>query len=336
MKLVDLRSDTVTRPTLPMLEAMMAARVGDDVLGDDPTVIELEQLAADLSGLEAALFMPSGTMANQVAIRCWTEPGDEVIMESGAHPFHYEAGGAAVISGAQIRLIQGERGVFGPETLHAALRGPDDHYAPARLVSIEDTSNRGGGTVWPLATLDAVCAAAEDAGLKVHMDGARVFNAVVASGVPLRRRARGLSSLSFCLSKGLGAPVGSMLCGSKDMVRKARRVRKMLGGGMRQAGYLAAAGLYALTHNVARLAEDHENAHYLYAGLLSLGYDAEAPETNMVYLRSNEARWLVDRLQEAEIACFAVAADRIRMVIHLDVIRQDVDRALQVFAMLRP
>lgn len=336
MKLVDLRSDTVTRPTLPMLEAMMAARVGDDVLGDDPTVIELEQLAADLSGLEAALFMPSGTMANQVAIRCWTEPGDEVIMESGAHPFHYEAGGAAVISGAQIRLIQGERGVFGPETLLSVLRGPDDHYAPARLVCVEDTSNRGGGSVWPLATLDAVCEAAQDAGLKVHMDGARVFNAVVASRVPLRRRARGLSSLSFCLSKGLGAPVGSMLCGPKDMIRKARRVRKMLGGGMRQAGYLAAAGLYALTHNVARLAEDHENAHYLYEGLVSLGYEAELPETNMVYLRSNEARWLVDRLQEAEIVCFAVAADRIRMVIHLDVIRQDVDRALQVFAMLRP
>ncbi|MEY3209802.1 MAG: hypothetical protein RIT28_283 [Pseudomonadota bacterium] len=336
MKLVDLRSDTVTRPTLPMLEAMMAARVGDDVLGDDPTVIELEQLAADLSGMEAALFMPSGTMANQVAIRCWTEPGDEVIMESGAHPFHYEAGGAAVISGAQIRLIQGERGVFSPETLLAVLRGPDDHYAPARLVCVEDTSNRGGGTVWPLATLDAVCEAAQDAGLKVHMDGARVFNAVVASRVPLRRRAKGLSSLSFCLSKGLGAPVGSMLCGPRDMIRKARRVRKMLGGGMRQAGYLAAAGLYALTHNVARLDEDHENASYLYEGLMSLGYEAEAPETNMVYLRSKEARWLVDRLQEAEIACFAVAADRIRMVIHLDVIRQDVDRALQVFAMLRP
>jgi threonine aldolase len=299
-------------------------------------VIELEQLAADLSGLEAALCMPSGTMANQVAIRCWTEPGDEVIMESGAHPFHYEAGGAAVISGAQIRLIQGERGVFGPETLLAAVRGPDDHYAPARLVSIEDTSNRGGGAVWPLATLDAVCAAAQDAGLKVHMDGARVFNAVVASGVPLRRRARGLSSLSFCLSKGLGAPVGSMLCGSKDMIRKARRVRKMLGGGMRQAGYLAAAGLYALTHNVARLAEDHENAKYLYEGLVSLGYQAESPETNMVYLRSSEAKWLVDRLQEAEIACFAVGPERIRLVVHLDVIRQDLDRALQVFAMLRP
>lgn len=333
---VDLRSDTVTRPTPAMLAAMVAAEVGDDVLGDDPTVQALEARAAALSGKEAALFTPSGTMANQIAIRCWTQPGDEVLMEAGGHPFHYEAGAAAVISGVQIRTLPGEAGLLSTEAVAGALRPDDVHCPPTALVILEDTANRGGGTVYPLDLLDAHGALARRLGLRLHLDGARIFNAVVAQGLPLDRLAAPVDSLCFCLSKGLGAPVGSLLCGPADFIRRARRVRKLLGGGMRQAGYLAAAGLHALTHHVDRLAEDHRRARALAAGLQALGLEVAAPPTNMVYVGLPEAlpldaAALARALEERGVRCLPTGPRRLRLVTHLDVDDAGVAAALAAF-----
>ena len=216
--MIDLRSDTVTRPCEGMLEAMIRAKVGDDVLGDDPTVKALESRASDLSGKQAALFTASGTMANQLAIRGWTEPGDEVLMEAGAHPFNHEAAGAAVISGVQVRTLVGERGFLSAEMVQGAIRPDDDHYAPARLVCVENSTNRGGGAVYPQAVLDEIARTARQRGLHTHVDGARAFNACVAAGSSLARMCRDYDSIMFCLSKGLGAPVGSLLCGPKGAI----------------------------------------------------------------------------------------------------------------------
>lgn len=335
MKPVDLRSDTVTKPTPQMLEAMFSAEVGDDVLGDDPSVIALEREAARLAGMEAALFTPSGTMANQIAIRCHTQPGDEVIMEEGAHPYHYEAGAAAVISGVQIRLVKGRAGVLDPDTLFAAVRPENVHFAPASLICVENTANRGGGTVYPQGILDAIGRGARERGLKAHMDGARVFNAVVASGQPLSRVLQEFDSVAFCLSKGLGAPVGSILAGSAEMIHTARRVRKLLGGGMRQAGYLAAAGSYALEHHVLRLADDHERAQRLAQGLAELGFGVNAPDTNMVYVELPDAHAAQAQLEALGVHCIAIRDDAIRLVTHLDVDDAGISRALEGFAGLR-
>lgn len=328
---VDLRSDTVTRPSPEMLQAMFSAEVGDDVLGDDPNCNALEAEAAALTGKEAALFTPSGTMANQIAIRCWTQPGDEMILESDAHPYHYEAGGAAVISGVQTRLIQGERGLLDPETLFAAIRPYNIHFAQAALVMVENTANRGGGTVYPQEVLQQIGDGCHERGLRVHMDGARVMNAVVASGKSLAQIVAPVDSVSICLSKGLGAPVGSILAGPKDMIFRARKVRKMLGGGMRQAGYIAAAGRYALQHNVERLAEDHRRARDLAAGLNALGLGTRPVETNMVYVKIPGAEAAAERLNAAGVLCFALSDDAIRLVTHLDVDDAGIARAVQVF-----
>lgn len=329
--MIDLRSDTVTRPTPAMRRAIASAEVGDDVYGEDPTVNRLEALAAERVGKERALFLPSGTMGNQVAIRCHTEPGDEVLVEDGAHPFHYEAGGAALISGVLLRRIAGTAGVIDPATLQAELRDEDVHHAPQRLVCVEDTSNRGGGTVWPLAHLDEVAAVAHRHGAATHMDGARLFNAVVASGIPAARRVRGYDTVTFCLSKGLGAPVGSLLCGPVEVIAKARRVRKALGGGMRQAGLLAAAGIHALEHHVDRLADDHARAAALARGLARRGLQVQPPQTNMVYVTFDDARSLVARLRHHGVLCGAVGADRIRLVLHLDIHDEDIDATLAAF-----
>lgn len=326
---VDLRSDTVTRPTEGMLRAMASAEVGDDVFGDDPSVNRLQAMAAELSGKEAALFVPSGTMANQIAIALHTRPGDEVVMEGGAHPFNYEAGGAALISGVQVRPIPGQRGILRADDVETVFRGDNPHFSPVTLVCVEDTANRGGGAVWPVSELDAVAAAAHEQGAATHMDGARVFNAVVHSGVDLARRIQGYDTLSFCLSKGLGCPVGSLLCGPGELIARGIRVRKALGGGMRQAGFLAACGIYALENHIERLAEDHTRAARLAELLMTAGFEVGKPQTNMVYLGVADAPAARDALAERGVAVVAVGPTTLRLVTHLDVDDAGIDVAAQ-------
>ena len=327
---VDLRSDTLTKPTAGMRRAMADAEVGDDVFGEDPTVNRLEARVAELLGKEAGVFVPSGTMANQIAFRVLTEPGDEIVMEADAHPFHYEAGGAAVISGVTIRLVQGVRGVLDPEVVRAAIRAPNVHHAPARLLSVENTSNRGGGCVTSAARCGELRAAAHAGGLYTHLDGARLWNAHVASGSALDAFAAPFDVANVCFSKGLGAPVGSMWTGPRALAEKARRVRKMLGGGMRQVGILAAAAEHALDHHVERLAEDHARAFRLWEALRDAGYAVEAaPETNILYFKVPDAPVFTTRLAGAGVRAIAIAQDRVRLVTHLDVDDRGVERAIE-------
>jgi threonine aldolase len=332
---IDLRSDTVTVPTPEMLAAMMAAEVGDDVFGDDPTVNRLEAMAAEMLGKEAALFVASGTMGNLVALKTHTQPGDEVILEAHSHTYNYEGGGYAAVCGASVRPIEAERGILRPAQIEAALRPDDQHFARSRLAAIENTHNSGGGAVWTLEEVAAVSDFCRDRGLALHMDGARLFNACVAAGVGAGEYARHVDSVTFCLSKGLGCPVGSVLCGSAEFIARARRVRKMLGGGMRQAGYLAAAGVYALEHNIERLAEDHANARLLAEGVrdcaqLRLTYDP--PETNMVYIEmpgEMTAGQFEQRLAAEGILTLAHGSS-VRAVTHIGITRPDVERVVGV------
>lgn len=316
---VDLRSDTVTRPTLAMKAAMFDAPLGDDVLGDDPTVRALEERIAYETGQQAALFTPSGTMANQIAIAVHTRPGDEVLMADNAHPYHYEAGGAAAISGVQTRLVPTVAGLTSADAVRQSVRGPDVHHAPATLLCVEDTSNKGGGVVHPDALLAQLVDAARSTGLATHLDGARAYNAAVAAKQPLCARVSRFDSVSICFSKGLGAPVGSALCGSSPFIERARRIRKMLGGGMRQSGLLAAAALYALDHHVERLASDHARARRLAERLRSSGYIVDEPETNLVYVTVPRAHDAQTFLAEHCVLAFATGSDRMRLVTHLDV-----------------
>lgn len=321
MRLVDLRSDTVTRPTPAMRAAIAAAEVGDDVYGEDPTVNRLEERVAALAGMEAAVFVASGTMGNQIALAVHCRPGDEVILEAGAHVRLYEGGGLAANAGAQLWPVAGERGVLDPAEVEAAIHGDDPHYPRSALIAVEDTANRGGGTVYPLQTLDALAALGARRGLPVHMDGARAWNAVVASGVPLARRLAGFASVSLCFSKGLGAPVGSALCGSRAFVHEARRVRKRLGGGMRQAGLLAAAALHALDHHVERLAEDHARARRLAEALGQLpGISiSNQPQTNLLYVGVPDGPAWSARLRALGVLCNPTGPKSLRLVTHLDV-----------------
>lgn len=334
--LVDLRSDTVTRPTAAMRRAMAEAEVGDDVYGEDPTVNRLQARVAALTGKEAALFLPSGTMANQAALIAHTRPGDEVILEAGAHIRLYEGGGMAANAGVQPWPLAGERGLLDPAAVAAAIRPDDPHDPATSLICVEDTSNRGGGTIYPLAVIDALGALARARGLRLHMDGARAWNAAVGSGLPLARRVAACDSVSLCLSKGLGAPVGSVLCGSADFIRRANRARKRLGGGMRQAGVLAAAGLYALDHHVARLAEDHARAARLAEGLAALpGARLRAPpQSNLIYLEVDDAPRWVSGLKARGVLVGEVGPTLIRLVTHLDVHDAGIDRALEAAAAL--
>lgn len=328
MTTIDLRSDTVTRPGAAMRAAMAAAEVGDDVYGEDPTVNRLQEMAARRVGKEAALLVPSGTMANQAAIRVLTAHGDLVLASEGAHVLRYESGAAAALSGVQIATI-GCAGVFEPEDVLRALTPPDHHHPPCTLATVENTHNASGGRVFPWDVLCAIVALARERGLRLHLDGARLFNAEVASGIDAARWAEPFDTVSFCLSKGLGAPVGSLVCGSAATVDRLHRVRKMLGGGMRQAGILAAAGIYALEHNVARLADDHANAARLARGLASLGLTVDPfPETNIVLFEAGERADLAVRLRERGVLVNAVAPGRFRAVTHLDVTTDDVDDAL--------
>lgn len=338
MDMIDLRSDTVTLPVAAMRQAMAAADVGDDVYGEDPTVHRLEERAADLAGTEAALFVPSGTMGNQVAIACHTRPGQEVIVEAGSHIYNVELATLARFSGVQPRVIPGERGVFTAEQVAAAIR-PDLYYlAPTGLVCLENTHNAAGGRVWPLAQAREVLDLAHSRRIPVHLDGARIFNASLATGTTVRELALGFDSVMFCLSKGLGCPVGSILCGSRPFIVEARRVRKALGGGMRQAGILAAAGLYALDHHVDRLAEDHAHARLLANGLAAIpGLSVVPPETNIVLFtleRGPDAETLCARLRTRGVLASPAGAGtstrQVRMVTHLGVSSADVQRTVDL------
>jgi threonine aldolase len=328
MKTIDLRSDTVTRPTPAMRAAMAAAEVGDDVYGEDPTVNRLQALAAERLGMAAAIFVPSGTMANQAAIRALTQPGDVLLAGAGAHVLRYESGAAAALSGVQIQTI-GSSGFFDAGDVAAALPPTDHHYAPVTVVAVENTHNYSGGRIFPFETLRAIAATARDRGLKLHFDGARLWNAVVATGIPAPRWVEGFDTVAFCLSKGLGAPVGSLVCGSSEVIDRVHRIRKMLGGGMRQVGLLAAAGLHALEHHVERLAEDHRNAKRLSDGLTALGLEVDPlPQTNMVKFRARDLSALWTALLERQVLINPVDRQTFRAVTHLDVTAEDIEDVL--------
>ena len=333
--MIDFRSDTITRPTPAMRRAMAEAEVGDDVFGDDPTVLALERRVAEILGKEAAVYMPSGTMSNQVAIRTHTEPGDEIIIEATAHSYFYETGGPAALAGVMCHLIPGQRGIFTAAQLQAAFRPHNMHFPPTKLVCIENTHNRGGGSVWPLARIAEVAAAAREAGLAMHLDGARLWNASVATGIPEREYARHFNSVSVCFSKGLGAPIGSALAGTAAFIDRARRFRKMFGGGMRQAGIVAAGALYALEHHRERLAEDHANARRLaegIAGLPGIALDPATVETNIIIFRVTPAPApsVCARLKEAGVWMLARDDENVRAVTHLDVNRAQIDEAIAI------
>lgn len=334
MTAIDLRSDTVTLPTAPMRAAIAAAEVGDDVYGEDPTILRLEARAAELLGKEAGLFVPSGTMANQIAIRLHTRAGDELLCHEGGHPYNYEAGAAAMFSGVSIRPLPGPRGFLDPARLDATFRPADPHYAPQTLLIVEDTSNRGGGTVHPLALLDDLTTVAKKHGAATHLDGARLWNAVVASGVSAARRLQGFDTVSMCLSKGLGAPVGSVLAGPAQAMDRARRYRKALGGGMRQAGFLAAAGLYALDNHIGRLSDDHARAATLGAGLAAAGFVVRPVETNMVYVSVENGDGAVAFLRERGVRASSVSATELRLVVHLGIADTHITAVTRAFEAL--
>ena len=336
MKTIDLRSDTVTRPSAAMRDAMARAEVGDDVYGEDPSVNRLQTLAAARLGKEAALFVPSGTMANQIALRALTEPGDAAIASRDAHMVLYESAGAAALAGVQLVEI-GEGGSFGPEALRQAVYPADDHFARTRAVLIENTHNRSGGRVFPFELLQRVSEAARALGLRMHMDGARLFNAEAATGIAASRWAEPFDTVSFCLSKGLGAPVGSLVAGSRALIARAHRFRKQQGGGMRQAGILAAAGSFALEQNIKRLADDHAHARLLAAGLAEIpGIEVPAPpETNIVLFQRANAASFSAALRARGVLVNPVANDALRAVTHLDVGAAEIETALGVMRELR-
>lgn len=310
-----------------MRRAIAAADVGDDVYGEDPTVNRLQEIAAERFGKEAALFVPTGTMANQATIRSLTRHGDVVLASEGAHILRYESGAAAALSGVQVKTIGGEAGPTAEE-VRAAIPPNDAHNAPAALLTFEITHNAFGGTIPSLDQVEAAIGVARERGLATHLDGARIFNAQAASGIPVADWAREFDTVSFCLSKGLGAPVGSVVCGTKDQIHRVHRIRKMFGGGMRQAGVLAAAGLYALEHHVARLSEDHENARRLAEELAATGLPVvRPPETNILLLDVEDAFAFVGRAREEAVLVNALGPTRVRAVTHLDVDGGDVVEA---------
>jgi threonine aldolase len=338
---IDLRSDTVTRPTPAMRRAMAAAEVGDDVYGEDPTVLRLQSMLAEMAGFEAGLLLPTGTMSNLVALAAHAERGSEVILPEGGHIYEFELGGMAVVSGLIPRPVAAPLGVPAVADVRAAV-GRSVHQAPTGLISLENTHNRAGGTVVPLERCRELIELAADEGLPIHLDGARSFNAAAALGVPIADVCRGFDSVSICLSKGLAAPAGTVLLGSRDFVRRAHRYRKLLGGGMRQAGVLAAAGIVALEEMAGRLAEDHARARALAEGLSGLpgvAIDMAAVQTNMVYLRVADTRahaqgtgaaGLARELGEQGILCNALPGNAIRLVTHYEIGDEDVERALEV------
>lgn len=335
--MIDLSSDTATKPSEAMRQFMMRAPVGDEQKLEDPTVNALQERVAALLGKEQAWYLPSATMANEIAVKVHTRPGDEIVIDRTAHIVNAEAGGPALLSGVMIYTVAGERGVFTGSDVDGAIRRDDPHCQRTRLVSVEQTSNGGGGTVWPLARLREVAEAARRHNLRTHMDGARLMNAVVASGVPAHEQTRGYDSVTFCLTKGLGCPVGALVAGDREFAKEARRYKHLFGGAMRQAGIIAAAGLYALDHNVDRLAEDHANAKILARGLAQIPgirIDVEHVESNLVFFDVTglgmTAPEVVKRLADAGVRMGAASKTRIRAVTHLDVSRADIERAVSI------
>jgi len=334
---VDLRSDTVTRPTPAMRDAIAAAEVGDDVLGHDPTTLHLEERIAELLGKDRSLFFPSGTMANQTGLAVLGERGTEVVLESQAHIMHHEEGAAAVLSGLQLRTVTGEDGLLTPELVKAAIRPPSRHTPRTTMVAVENTHLHSGGRVMPLENLRGIRKVAEDAGVSVHMDGARLWHAAVSTGIPLADYTACADTVMVCLSKGLGAPVGSMLAGSADAIERAWRIRRRFGGGMRQSGILAAAGLHALEHHMERLAEDHDRARRLAEGLEGLdGLSVVEPETNIVFIDLVDPGITVgvflEAIRQQGVLMVPFGPTRVRAVTHLEVDDDGVSRAIQAIA----
>ncbi len=333
--ITDLRSDTFTKPSPAMLEAMFKAPVGDDVFGEDPSVNQLEAMAAAMFGMQAALFCPSGTMTNQIGIKCHTQPGDEVICDKLSHVYIYEGGGIAFNSGSQVKPLDGDRGRITAEQVLEAINPDDVHKPRTSLVSLENTANRGGGSCYEFYDIQQIKEVCLKNKLSLHLDGARLWNALVAKGESPKQYGDIFDSISICLSKGLGTPVGSLLLGQHDYIKKARRVRKVFGGGMRQAGYLAAAGIYALENNIELLAQDHHHAHQIAAALSKKDFIGKIMpvETNIVIFEvsgSYTAQAFCDRLKLDDILCLAISPTQVRMVTHLDVTAAMVAQLLQV------
>ncbi|MFN8243367.1 MAG: GntG family PLP-dependent aldolase [Ferruginibacter sp.] len=337
--IAELRSDTFTKPSQAMLDAMLKTAVGDDVFGEDPTVNQLEAMAAGMFGMEASLFCPSGTMTNQIAIKCHTQPGDEVICDKMSHVYIYEGGGIAFNSGSQVKPLEGDRGrISAPQVLEAI--NPDDvHKARTSLVSLENTANRGGGSCYEFGDIESIKEVCLQNNLKLHLDGARLWNALVARGESPRQYGEIFDSISVCLSKGLGAPVGSLLLGNRDFIKKARRVRKVMGGGMRQAGYLAAAGIYALENNIERLAEDHLHAKSIASALLKKDFIGKIMpvETNILIFEVSgrfTAKDFCNILHQHKIFCLPISPSQVRMVTHLDFTKEMLNKLVELIEAL--
>ena len=333
--IIDYRSDTVTKPTAAMKKAMMEAEVGDDVFGEDPSINKLEALVSGMFGSESAIFCPSGTMTNQIAIKCHTQPGDEVVCDGSSHVYQYEGGGIAFNSGASVKLIEGDRGRITADQVLAAINPDDPHRSNTSLVCLENTSNRGGGSCYDFDEIMKIKKVCDGHNLKFHLDGARLFNALVEKNESPKQYGETFDSISICLSKSLGCPVGSLLLGKKDFIKKARRVRKVFGGGMRQAGFLAAAGIYALQNHVTRLKEDHEHARQIAGALEKKEFvNIVLPvETNIIIFELNEsinAADLVSLLKEKNILGYAIAPNRVRLVVHLDITKEMVNETIRI------
>lgn len=338
IEFIDLRSDTVTKPTPAMRKAMAEAEVGDDVFGEDPTVNKLQEKVARLLGKEASLFVPSGTMANQLSIKSHTQAGDEVIIEASSHPFNFEGGAGAALSGIQFHCLTGTRGILDASQIEEAIRPKDHHFPVSRLICLENTHNRGGGSIFSAEKMAEIYRLAKSKELLVHLDGARLWNASVATGIKPHEFGRWTDSVSVCLSKGLGAPIGSLVAGSKPFIDRVHRFRKMFGGGMRQAGIIAAAGIHALDHHFKRLEEDHQNAKRLTMGLRKLkgiSIDPSHVETNIVIFdaaATGMTSWqLAEAMKTEGVLIHPIAKSQIRLVTHLDVSAEDIEKTLKVF-----
>src|SRR5450432_2725 len=336
---IDLRSDTVTKPGASMLDAMLHAKVGDDVFEEDPTVNRLEAVAAEMFGREAAIYCPSGTMSNQIAIKCHTLPGDEVVCEKSSHIYLYEGGGIAFNSAAQVRLIDGDRGRITAEQVKAAINPDDVHKPRTSLVCLENTANRGGGSCYKVSDILKIKSVCAENGLILHLDGARLFNALIANGETPEQYGQLFDSISICLNKGLGCPIGSILIGNKKFIRQARRIRKIFGGGMRQAGFMAASGLYALQHNVKRLELDHIHARQIALALKQKSFvgDMMPVETNIIIFEAKApytAKELAEKFKEHHVKCIAISPTQVRMVTHLDINEQMVKEVINCIQLM--